>query len=621
MPKEYIEKQDTLNDGREKINRSIDRAYEAVDTSNGAVKTSNQAVTTSNEAKQISNEANDKSDYTQTQLDTVTGSSTIDPAVEQLKVGSDGQTYPSPDARIRSEHEKITTQLARNEKKIYSKSVNTLRPMVNFSLDDGYFNDISLALPETSQRGVPINVGYINSSQLTGEQMLDLQNNHGWEFDAHTARHPDLRDLTKEEQELEFTDNIAKMESMGIRPTNAMYPAGYSNKDTLDVVRKHFRAGLGSTAGTNQVPIDTYSLRRIYTDQYSMEYMKARVDYIVDKGEGFLVFYSHTNIWNSRPETKDWFFEIMDYVLSKGVETATISDILDVYENRLDIGSETHDNKYFRVGADGRFVGTGLPYIHNGYEPDVLERVPTYFKHGFNTINTFNTSNASNLPIGNGIGILTTQKITTAMGGTDASQTFEARSGEKITRSSMNRGDKWSEWSTLGPVNLLRSKPITADSSLADFPEQKVTVLTFLAGADTGFPGGDIGTLMTSRIGANPVTHFQMFYPYNNNRVFRRTWSGSSWRSWNELGLVDKFSESHNFGEIPANGQMNYTFSASGLSGADVLSVSFVSGIAGGISYISYVQDANNYVLRLFNHTSSPVNVGTRSIRVIVNKF
>lgn len=116
MVREFIERQDTLNQGRVKLNRAIDRAYNANEKSDTAITTSNKAMGTSEEA-------NNKSDYTQAQLDMVIGASTIDPAVEQLKVGSNGQTYPSPDARIRSEHEKVTAQLAETTNKVkYVKS-------------------------------------------------------------------------------------------------------------------------------------------------------------------------------------------------------------------------------------------------------------------------------------------------------------------------------------------------------------------------------------------------------------------------------------------------------------------------------------------------------------------
>lgn len=64
-------------------------------------------------AEKIAEEAKKQAEYTQTQLDQVTGASTIDPAVEQMKVGSDGKTvYASPDERVRTEHNQIASELA-----------------------------------------------------------------------------------------------------------------------------------------------------------------------------------------------------------------------------------------------------------------------------------------------------------------------------------------------------------------------------------------------------------------------------------------------------------------------------------------------------------------------------
>ncbi|APC48953.1 hypothetical protein BME96_12455 [Virgibacillus halodenitrificans] len=93
--------------------------YKGVEYINEAIKAAERSDTNAAEAKQnsinaenIANQANDKSDYTQTQLDAVTGASTIDPAVEQMKVGSDGSTvYASPDERVRTEHNQVSSQL------------------------------------------------------------------------------------------------------------------------------------------------------------------------------------------------------------------------------------------------------------------------------------------------------------------------------------------------------------------------------------------------------------------------------------------------------------------------------------------------------------------------------
>lgn len=96
---------DSLRTGFDKFNQAIDNANEAL-------KTANTAKTASDGAVNTANAANEKSDFTQTQLDTVTGASTIDPAVEQMKVDLEGVVHPSPDARFRSEFEKRDELLA-----------------------------------------------------------------------------------------------------------------------------------------------------------------------------------------------------------------------------------------------------------------------------------------------------------------------------------------------------------------------------------------------------------------------------------------------------------------------------------------------------------------------------
>jgi len=63
-------------------------------------------------AERFAEEANSKSDLVQTQLDQVVGETVDGPALEQMKVGGDGTVYPSPDARVRAEHEQVTSELS-----------------------------------------------------------------------------------------------------------------------------------------------------------------------------------------------------------------------------------------------------------------------------------------------------------------------------------------------------------------------------------------------------------------------------------------------------------------------------------------------------------------------------
>ncbi|MBO1515610.1 hypothetical protein, partial [Metabacillus bambusae] len=116
MPTEHIKYTDVLKQGTDKLNSAIDQANKAETDSLAAVSTAQSAETKANEA-------NAKSDFTQTQLDEVAAASTIDPAVSQMKVDTEGVTHASPDARLRSDHEKVNALLA---KKALKTDVDTL---------------------------------------------------------------------------------------------------------------------------------------------------------------------------------------------------------------------------------------------------------------------------------------------------------------------------------------------------------------------------------------------------------------------------------------------------------------------------------------------------------------
>lgn len=93
MAREFIEKQDTLNDGREKINRSIERAYSADEKAGSAI-------INANEAKTISQNAESTAENIQDQFDQVviSGDSSVEAA--QARVGATGEIHTTLKKRI-----------------------------------------------------------------------------------------------------------------------------------------------------------------------------------------------------------------------------------------------------------------------------------------------------------------------------------------------------------------------------------------------------------------------------------------------------------------------------------------------------------------------------------------
>ncbi|MHC5227586.1 hypothetical protein ACYSNW_04815 [Enterococcus sp. LJL99] len=108
MAREYINREDTLNAGRVKINRAIDKSYEAEETSSQALEDANKL---GNESKAIANQANLKSDAanlksnnTEKQLNTIIlESGTSDAEVVQMRFSEDGTEYAVANERLNAE--------------------------------------------------------------------------------------------------------------------------------------------------------------------------------------------------------------------------------------------------------------------------------------------------------------------------------------------------------------------------------------------------------------------------------------------------------------------------------------------------------------------------------------
>src|SRR5690625_2122375 len=101
---ELIQRTDSLNTGREKLNEAIKASDRAEDKADYAVDTANQAL--------------NKSESTQTQLDTIVidGDSSVEAA--QARVDEKGIVHPTLKARIDDGMNSVNSQLAQAENSI-----------------------------------------------------------------------------------------------------------------------------------------------------------------------------------------------------------------------------------------------------------------------------------------------------------------------------------------------------------------------------------------------------------------------------------------------------------------------------------------------------------------------
>lgn len=512
----------------------------------------------------------------------------------------------------------LSEEISRVENKTYTKNTNNLRPMVSFYLDDGYQNDYDIVYPKAKELGIPVTICLFNTSALlnTPERLTELTD-EGWEIHSHTATHAELNTLTLEEQKKEMLDSILHFKGLGYDLKGICYPKGYTNADSLKASREYFEVGMSSIPGINQSPIDTYFVKRDLTDTTNMDEMKARVDKIKADGKGWVVFYSHSNIFHSNETVKNRYFEMMDYVNNSGVETVTVDDAMKVYGNTLDIGDMKYSEKYFKVGSDGNIETNNIPVIYNENISNANTLKGTSYAPKKITVTSFKLGKSSDIPFDGGIGTLyTDRRFEVNDFGTRAFQRFEGYDGTVVTRQYVV--DKWTDWVSVGSVNTVL-KPYKNDTPITDFPRYKITKTTHLAAENTGFPE-PIGTLETVRLSMNDVINHQFFYPYNKNIFYKRYWTANGWSSWEKINTSVSISQSYDFGEIEPGGTRTYSFTINGVTDKDMPSINFNYGIASNLIPMIYTAGANTVVVKILNTSSTKINVGNRPILINVIK-
>lgn len=512
----------------------------------------------------------------------------------------------------------LSDEITRIDTKTYTKNSNEIRPLVSFYLDDGYQNDYDIVYPKAKELGIPVTICLFNTSALlsTPERLTELTN-EGWEIHSHTATHADMDKLTLEQQKKEIIDNITHFKGLGYDLKGICYPKGYTNPDTLKASREYLQVGMSSIPGINQSPIDTYFVKRDLTDVTDLSVLKAKVDKIKADGKGWLVFYSHSNIFHTKESVKNRYFEMMEYVKDSGVETVTVDDAMKVYGNTLDIGDMKYSEKYFKVGSDGNIETNNIPMTYNKNIAGVNNKAGTDFESGKITVTSYQLGYNSDIPFDGGVGTLyTDRRFEIHALGTRAFQRFEGWDGTVVARQYIV--DKWTDWVSVGSVNTV-SKPYKNDTPITDFPRFKITKTTHLAAENHGFPE-TIGTLETVRLSGNDVINHQFFYPYNKNIFYKRCWTSNGWGVWAKINTSVSTSQSYDFGDIEANATRTYSFTISGITDNDMPSINFKYGLASNIIPMIHTAGANTVVVKLLNVSNTKITVGSRPILINIIK-
>ena len=556
--------------------------------------------------------------------------------------------------------------------KMYSRAVHPVRNIVSFYLDDAPLTDYTKIKPIAEAKGVPFTVGVIAdaipadpntpTTQMSLNQLLELQNNLGWDMHSHCLTNVDLSTMTRDQQEIQLRDSKRKLIDMGLKAESILYPQGYYNADTMELARKYYRAGFSSNLYgwvENKCPIRTFDIGRIILegDTYPINDIKSWIDKMNNQ---WYVFYCHSESMTEADFTK--LEQLIDYVKTKSsIEIMTCSKALDVFENRLDIGDigewrnnqglqTTQKNQYFKIGADGTLESNpALVSIFGGRYSGITNATPiTNFKQDKITTTSFNATEKSGIPFPveyeDGKGML----VTTPADGVGTLVTYRLHEDDALSfqefydlnhtlsaRRTWKTGtNTWGDWVKFSSDDILEANILPRDKSsttiksttpITHFPQDRVHYATFLQGSGAGMPSDNsIGTLITHRLGEGDNLSYQTWKGYNSHQIYTRHWIGgavNNWSDWDTAYRLKHTTEKHSFGLINANGNIVKDFTVTGLQLHGTITHTFSTELPTGVVSECSCPTINTLRVKIYNLTSQQQQIGDRTIYVIQDYF
>ena len=264
----------------------------------------------------------------------------------------------------------VSSKLGKIVQKIYSDRPNCI---VSFISDDLYMADYTkrdwfkeLGCAYT----IPVVCSRINSEGYpTLEQVLELQNDYGYEIASHTFNHVELDKQTDEVMEREIKSSFEFLNKNGLRCENFMIPYGKYNNKVLAVASKYYRSTRSSEEDYNSIGLDTTHIKSFWIDQYKttdLEGQKARVDNAFENGL-WLIFSMHTGMMQSS-EFTDMVKPLIEYINSKNIPIMTVSKALDYFQNPIEVSSITSAGvrtRHFYINAKGEIKSDEISLLSN----------------------------------------------------------------------------------------------------------------------------------------------------------------------------------------------------------------------------------------------------------------
>lgn len=489
------------------------------------------------------------------------------------------------------------------------------QPIITFTSDDGNVADFTKLKPIFEAQSIPVTVGIItsklNTSGYLSTNQLQELSNLGWEISSHTHSHVALAELLTEENiENELLESKNKLKLLGYEVKNIIYPFGSHDERVRRLTRKYYRSGLQVGGGLNDIPLKTYSIRRVALGSYfdtkkaeypydtnTLEYYKWQVDKAIANNE-WLVFMMHSGYTEHDTVQQQYVTDLLAYIKSLNVITLTVDKALDTLGNLLDVG-DIEEKGYTVITPEGSIYSDTIQEntIKVIDSIGINNSTPiTSFELGKISVTTLKSSDNAGFP--RVAGILETYYIKEK---TYAFQLFHAFDQNTTYRRKWDyTNNVWLDWDeTVGISKLViplipsSSNLYSANNVITDFPNKKISVFYVNSAGGTGFPNNNAGIVITYRIGGNGYD-YQEFHEYNTwNRWKRYVKTNGTWSNWEGASVtLSKSNNAYKSSDLITaypTGNINYAT----ISNSNTEITSFPEGLSGVL--ITYSMNDSAY--------------------------
>lgn len=253
--------------------------------------------------------------------------------------------------------------LAKNTLSV-SRTAANLRPLISIIDDDGHPDVIDVLGPIAQARGIPVGVAAPGNSVIFTDptrraQMVDLQNNYGWEVLSHTLTHDRISLLTADQYEANCVAYAALAAGYGFTVDNIAYPWGEEGIAAhWAITARHFMGGFRASNGINKRETqDDYAIHRIPLGSSMTSDMDTLAEFqtLIDTTKAdsrWLVFMLH--IADTDAAGLQLIADVLDYAIAQGVAIVSPRKGLAEFGAIVQSGRSSQANQsYFYIRPEG----------------------------------------------------------------------------------------------------------------------------------------------------------------------------------------------------------------------------------------------------------------------------